>query len=158
ISIVPEDIASFIDGDTDDNLVQDLLFGLMWIKWSDYNETMEMVNKLRDKWKTPVNKRIIQRSWALLKLLFLPLAIRNEGHEPIVVKSEPAIIPLLMAGRIGDGCNIARKRLYSSGVFPVDAVFPNAGNGERIAAALLLPVRGEKALMRLVIKADSMKQ
>jgi len=157
ISLVPEDIASFIEGDTNDNLVQDLLFGLMWIKWSDYKETKEMEIKLRKRWMMPVNERIVQRSWALIKLLFLPHDIRREGYEPVRVKPESSIIPLIRAGRITDACDIARKRLYSSGFLPVKAIFPNTINGERIAAALLIPVRAEKTLMNLVLETDNKK-
>ncbi|MFA7304216.1 MAG: type I-U CRISPR-associated protein Csx17 [Methanoregula sp.] len=155
ISLAAEDIALFIEGDTDDKLIEDLLFGLLWVKWSDHNETMEMVMKLKECWRVPVTTRIVQRSWALLKLLFLPRAIRIEGQAPVTVKPEPAIIPLLRAGRIDDACDIARKRLFSTGLLPVKATFPNTGNGERIAAALLLPVRGEKKMVQLVIKDGS---
>jgi CRISPR-associated protein Csx17 len=158
VSLVPEDIASFIEGDTDDRLVQDLLFGLMWIQWSDYAKTNEMVQKLRNPWIKPVNRRIIPRSWALLKLLFLPRAIRREGYEPILIKPEPSNVPLLIARRIDDGCEIARKRLFSSGFLPLNTRFPDTGNSERIAAALLIPVRQEKPLMSLVLEQNKTKQ
>lgn len=156
ISLVPEDVASFIDGDTDDRLVQDLLFGLMWIQWNNCTETMAMATKLRREWNRPVNARIVQRSWALIKLLFLPHNIRKEDREPVKVEPEASVIPLLLAGRIRDACSIARTRLYSSGFLPVKATFPDAGNGERIAAALLIPLRGEKSLMRLVLNEDDL--
>ena len=113
--------------------------------------------KLIKRWMMPVNERIIQRSWALIKLLFLPHDIRREGYEPVRVKPEASIIPLIRAGRITDACDIARKRLYSSGFLPVKAIFPNTINGERIAAALLIPVRAEKTLMNLVLETDNKK-
>src|SRR5262249_53422155 len=33
IILCPEDIAAFLDGDVDESLLEDLLFGFMWIDW-----------------------------------------------------------------------------------------------------------------------------
>ena len=157
ISLVPEDIASFIEGDTDDRLMQDLLFGLMWIRWNDSAKTDEMVQELRESWKKPVNQGTVptvSRSWALLKLLFLPRKIQREGFEPIMIKPEQTLVPLLLSGRTGDACEVARRRLFASGFLPVKTRFPDAGNAERIAAALLVPVQNEWRLMSMVLEEN----
>ncbi len=157
ISLVPEDIASFIEGDTDDRLMQDLLFGLMWIRWNDSAKTDEMVQELRESWKKPVNQGTVSpvsRSWALLKLLFLPHKIKREGFEPVMIKPEQTLVPLLLSGRTGDACEVARRRLFASGFLPVKARFPDAGNAERIAAALLVPVQNEWRLMSMVLEEN----
>jgi len=157
ISLVPEDIASFIEGDTDDRLVQDLLFGLLWIQWNNNAKVNEMRQKIRESWSKSVNQGTVlpvPRSWALLKLLFLPHEIQRHGFEPIMIKPEQTLIPLLLSGRTGDACEVARRRLFASGFLPVRTRFPDTGNTERIAAALLVPVRDERRLMSMVLEEN----
>jgi CRISPR-associated protein Csx17 len=86
-----------------------------------------------------------------LKLLFLPGGVRIDD-DPIVIRYEPSIIPLLRSGRINDACTIAGRRLRTTGFMPITATFPDGRDGVRMAAALLLPVRGEQKLMKLVLK------
>lgn len=156
ISLVPEDIASFIGGDTDDRLVQDLFFGLTWVRWND-DAKGTMVQELKESWKKPVNQGSttpVPRSWALLKLLFLPRPIRREGFEAVIMKPERSLVPLILARRTGDACDVARRRLIASGFLPVKARFSDTENAERIAAALLVPVRDAGRLMRMVLEDD----
>ncbi|MHB1662641.1 MAG: hypothetical protein ACYCSG_02265, partial [Thermoplasmataceae archaeon] len=74
----------------------------------------------------------------------------SNGNET-VLKSEISIIPLLNSGRIRDACEIARKRLLSSGLVPISSKFPDTYGGERISAALIFPVRNERSLFRMVL-------
>ena len=60
----------------------------------------------------------------------------------------------LRANRVRDACHIAQRRLFSSGLAPLRTEFPDTGDGIRIAAALLLPVRDVGLLSRLVIGSE----
>ena len=60
-------------------------------------------------------------------------------------------MPLLTSGRIGDACEIGRRRLFVSGLSPVTSRFPDNGNGTGIAAALLLPMQRSQAIAKLVL-------
>lgn len=154
-------IAAFLDGDLDDQRVEDLLWGLMLIEQkrgliSDQSERRE-----------ENTDRPIPRTYALLKLLFLPRPLvgepsqggtrwrmAHEGEEGIVIRPEPRILPLLRAGRIGEACRIAAERLRVSGLSPLPGVLPDARTrddvwsefvgdhrrGQRLAASLLIPI------------------
>ena len=151
IPIQAEDIAGFIEGFVDEKLIEDLLFGLTWIRWDDRLAVRDANDKLRGRWSISVNQRLVPRSWALLKLLFLPGPLKSSGTEDAKVRPEPSIIPLLLAGRTSDACAVAQRRLYSSGLSPSRSKFPDADEGERIAAALLLPVQRQQQIADLVL-------
>ena len=153
IQLCYEDISALIEGNLDESLIEDLLFGLTWIRWEEKTEVSAVRRELMHHhgWGRPVVHTIVPRSFALLKLLFLPGGIRREG-EPIIIKPEASIIPLLCAGRIMDACTIAGRRLRSTGLIPITTSFPNGNNGIRITAALLLPIQDEKEMMKLVLK------
>jgi CRISPR-associated protein Csx17 len=57
------------------------------------------------------------------------------------VRPESSIVPLLCAGRVGEACQIAQRRLLISGLNPLRVHFSDSSDGTRIAAALLFPVR-----------------
>ena len=139
LALCPEDAAGFIEGDIDESLVEDLLFGFCWVDWHEY----EAVRRLRSAlhaWRRPVSSRIVPASWALLKLLFLPGPIRTAEGAEISVRAEPSVLPLLEAGRVGEACRVAQRRLFAAGLAPARPEFPQFENGLRLAAALLLPV------------------
>ncbi|MGB4087921.1 type I-G CRISPR-associated protein Cas8g1/Csx17 [Methanothrix sp.] len=156
IPLRAEDIAAFIEGNIDEKVVEDLLFGLTWIRWDDRHGVEESSAKLMKRWAIPAANGIILRSWALLKLLFMPGSIRLPGGEEIFIKPESSIVPLLLAGRIDDACVIASRRLYQSDYSPIRSHFPETINGDRIAAALLLPLRGSQGIIKLTsLKRDN---
>ena len=140
-----EDAVSLIEGTVDEEVVENLLFGLMWIDWNDRHLSETRTN-LALKWSTPIVDRVIPRPFALLKLLFLP-----EPFNQVTVRPEASIVPLLTSGRIGDACEIGRRRLFVSGLSPVTSRFPDSGNGTGIAAALLLPMQRSQAIAKLVL-------
>ncbi len=84
----------------------------------------------------------LPRIYAFLKLLFLPQGrLPSSAGETIVIKHEPAIIPLLRAGRITDALQTAYQRLVASGVVPLTKEFHwDDRVGTRLAAALLFPI------------------
>lgn len=124
-------VAAFLNAETDDERLEDYLFALSLINWRNakQHEPRETKNQSRN----------LPRIYALLKLLFLPDGNFYRVGEPI--KHEPAIIPLLRAGRIADALEIAERRLKSSGIAPLtkDFYFPDE-EGARLAAALLIPI------------------
>jgi CRISPR-associated protein Csx17 len=152
IPLVVEDIQAFIEGYVDEKQVEDLLFGLTWIRWDDRQGVHDAKTKLMDRWAIPATSRIISRSWSLLKLLFLPGLAEMSEVDEVRIRPEPSILPLLLAGRTGEACNVAQRRLYEAGLAPIRSRFPEDDNGARIAAALLLPLRNHKKIANLVLQ------
>jgi len=153
ITLLPEDACALIDGGIDESLVEDLLFGFTWIRWSD-TETLRTVRRdlmVQNGWGRPTTERLISRSFALLKLLFLPGEIKMNGGA-MTIRPEPSIVPLLKGGHVKDACKVAGRRLSSAGLIPLTTDFPDGGDGVRMAAALLLPIQREQEIMKLVIR------
>jgi CRISPR-associated protein Csx17 len=153
------DVARFLAGDTDDERLADLLWGLMLI---DQNQAK------RSK-APPGEAPLLPSTYALLKLTLLPgrlewmehagkvvLEVKrpqaDEETSGIAVKPEPAIIAKLRAGDVQAACEIAARRLRASGLMPLASY---RGDGslrqtdwsaggvapERLLAALLYPIR-----------------
>ena len=154
IALRAEDVAAFIEGGLDESLIEDLLFGFALIRW-DGEETCQKVKaELHTRWALSVTRRVVPRSWALLKHLFLSTPITIIGGQEIIIRPEPAIIPLLCANRVSHACEIASRRLFSAGLAPTRARMPDGENGTRIAAALLLPIRRLNDLSKLVLHRE----
>jgi len=151
LSLSPQDIGCFIDGKVDDGMIENLLFGMMWIRWSDRAKLRPVQEELRQRWFEQQSLEPVSRAWALLKLAFLPEDIRMDGVGSVHIVPEPAVIPTLRAGRIGDACRIAQRRLYSSGLSPIRSDFPNEEDGTRLAASLLLPARSHRMMTKLAL-------
>jgi CRISPR-associated protein Csx17 len=151
IEVHPRDIAAFLEGSLDDELIEDLLFGMTWIEW--WKADAEAA-ELRRRWSEPVARSTIPRSWALLKQLFRNDEVRRrtDGVEP--VGYEPAVIPLLRAQRVGDACRLVARRLHSKGLKATRAVFPDGEDGMRLAASLLVPSRKLQEISTLVLEQD----
>lgn len=159
IRLSVEDINAFIEGQIDESLVEDLIFGFSWINWNKKGDVAELNKSLFEngkRWNNPVKSGVISRPYALLKLLFLPDDIPKGGTK-ISLKPEPSIIPLLRAGRIKDACTIADRRLRTQNFVPVTTSFYDGDNGLRISAALLIPVRDEWRLKKLVLREEQDK-
>jgi CRISPR-associated protein Csx17 len=140
LSLCPEDAASFIDGDIDDALLEDLLFGCLWIDWQR-STSRESITELRSRWSRPLSDRPVSRPWALLKLLFSGSPLHSAAGQEFKPRVEPSVVTLLTAGRIGEACGIAQRRLLVSGLSPLRVDFLDGSDGIRLAAALLFPVR-----------------
>lgn len=150
-------IVGFLDGDLDEQRIEDLIWGLMLIEHRGIQ--MTGVCKAPD---LPM-----PRPYALLKLLFLPrpivldraagklswrLARNSEGG--ISIRPEPRILSLLQARCIGEACSIATQRLRISGLTPMPGRLSGGKKrdtpwseyadshrvAQRLAAALLIPL------------------
>ena len=130
-------INAFLNRETDDERIEELLRGLILLDWHKGDRDFE------PKTTTRRQPSALPRAYALLKLLFLPEGVfqRNEKSEPIHIKHEPSIVPLLRAGRVSDALQIAGQRLVASGLAPAANEF-HYDNAEsaRLAAALLIPI------------------
>lgn len=153
-----DDVAAFLNGDVDDTRLEELLWALSLIE--------------RDKeWEAakPSPNAELPRAYALMKLTLLPgrlvwakspngdpvLRLNRPGAEEIpagiAVKPEPAILAKLRAGDVQGACEVAARRLRSSGFSPVGgflasgarrAIDWSAGgvSPERLLGALLFPI------------------
>lgn len=167
--LAPNVIAAFIAGDVDDSRIQDLLWGLILV---DHRQTYPEELALPE---LEANEPL-PRTYALLKLLFLPRQLCHEfdstsqrgkwrftqrGEEGISIRPEPRVLPLLRTRHVGHACQIAYQRLLASGLNPMPGPRPSGASRadawtsvmsvapERLAAALLLPI-GNRSLRRIV--------
>jgi CRISPR-associated protein Csx17 len=154
IALRAEDIAAFIEGGLDESLIEDLLFGFTLTHWDGEETCQKVKGELRARWARPVTRRVVPRSWALLKHLFLSAPLTTTSGQGIIIRPESAIIPLLCANRVSQACEIASRRLFSAGLAPTRARIPDGENGTRIAAALLVPVRRLNDLSKLVLHRE----
>lgn len=151
-----ESIARFLVGETDDRRIDDLLRALSLVRISETNRVSTSSAG------TPPS---LPRAFAILKPLFLPWAIRFRGNrwqyaqgdpDATGIKSDPRVLSLVRAGRIREACEIASRRMFVSGLMPivgsarsglfrrVDKDIEQGVEPTRLAAALLLPVRGDE--------------
>lgn len=137
---------------TDDAYIEDLLRGLALIDW----KRASRAERKRAAMTVPAT---LPRAYALLKLLFLRdgKLYRRGSMEPITVKHEPRVIPLLRANRVDEAIEIAAHRLRATELAPLDHRFHfNQQDGTRLAAALLIPIesRAASALADLVLREE----
>lgn len=151
LAVHSEDACAFIGGRLDEALLEDLLFGLLLVRWNDDQATPAVRESLWASWQRPESRQQVPRAWALLKHLFLPQPVRTRSGEEIEVRPEPSLVPLLCAGRVSEACDIASRRLSSVGLNPVRVTFPDSADGTRLAASLLIPVRRIYEVSRLVL-------
>lgn len=152
VPLVAQDVAAFIDQGTDDRLIEDLILGLMWLRWDDRDLVREARSQLMGRWSAPVVECPVPRAWSLLKLLFLPGPLKGREGKDLRIRAESSIVPLLAAGRIAEAAQVAQRRVRASGIPVAEVDFPNTPNGTRLAAALLIPIRGTERLLRMVTR------
>jgi CRISPR-associated protein Csx17 len=146
-------VNAFLNRETNDEKLEDLLSGLVLIDWSQ-DKTLE--SKIEKRNIPPT----LSRAYALLKLLFLPKGEfqPDPNAETVIIKHEPSIIPLLRAGRIPDAIDSAARRLRASGVVPLTTdLYLREADGPRLAAALLIPIDKPsiRKIARLVLQDNA---
>lgn len=139
VATSPKDIHNFIQGNLDFGKIYDLFQGLVLINWY---QTIEPYPK----WICE-NTPNLSRSFALLKLLFLPEPLpEGVGLEPIQVKWEASIIPNLRQKNLPVAHKIALRRIQGSGLKPlinyddISQFLLGEGFYERLAGSLLIPL------------------
>lgn len=140
-------VSAFIAGETDDERIARLLWGMLLI---DHRKPYPILKR------TFIDSPPLPRAYALLKLLFLPGPIATETGD-VNISPEAAILPLLRAERVNDACQIAVRRLRSSGFIPqAHRTIKQwaATNPPRLAAALIIPVasRDVVTLQKMVLR------
>lgn len=143
------DVVAFLQGDVDDGLLEELLFGCLWIRPSVDDPGLRTV--FAD-WSRPVSQlRFVPREYAVLKPLFHGGANRS-GTE---ITPEPSILQMLAGNRTADAVKVAVRRLRSSNLKPVEADIDRSTDGRRLAAALLFPVRNDDVAQLLSLVTNS---
>jgi CRISPR-associated protein Csx17 len=134
-------IAMFLDGDLDDDCIEQLVWALMLINVRRYpipsrqGTVLSISGAVR--YEGAHSTRPLSRGYALLKLLFLPRPlipdqngertrwrVARDGEPGIAICPEPHISALLRAGRIGEACKIAAERLRVSGLPVIPGPIP----------------------------------
>lgn len=125
------DIKAFIEGETNDALLSDLLWSMSLINWRERAE-LPTAGKERQ----PVPPTL----YALLKLCFPPVqTAQPDGILP--VPTVPAIHRHASQGNGDQAAMMAIRRLRASGYHPVLTALPVKGEyAKRTAAALLFPI------------------
>jgi CRISPR-associated protein Csx17 len=130
----PTDVAAFIAGAVDDQRLEDLLWGTMLINW---NYIKPYAPKVKG-----ANLLILPRTYALLKLLYLPeaQALTTANGRPLW--PDTSILAALCAGEVSRAIELAARRLRASGHTPLAQAeqWSAAINPTRLAAALLIPL------------------
>jgi len=142
VMLCPEDVLSFLYGDTDDQKIEELLWGFLLVDWR-----REGAIELRRRWSAPVVNGTLPRSWCLLKLLFTPAKIRG-----VTIRRESRIPALLRAHRIEDACMVAHHRLRVSDLNPVPVRYEAELDPTRLLAGLLIPTRDQWRLESLILQ------
>lgn len=147
VLLAPSDIMPFLFSETEDGLLEDLLWGFQYILWKKYG--------LRDvsrNWSTSVNEHLISRTWGLLKLLHSPLGVQG-----ISLRMEPRITALLRAGRVKEACMVASTRLRVSGLNPRTSDFNESIEPLRLLASLMFPVKSMAGLEKMILLPSSQR-
>jgi len=155
-----EDVAAFLNRQTDDARIEEWLWGLTLI------DLAKASHKDLTPMTAPEMPQPLPRAYALLKLLFMPKyhALSTEGGQPI--KPEPTILSHLRAQRLPEACQLAARRLRASGYVSLPG--PTSGGRvrvpdysmpkpvlDRLAAALLIPVSQPERLQALVLRPSA---
>lgn len=140
-----DDVAGFLESQVDEHALEELLFGFGWVDFAGAHPVARASSG------PPVS-----RTYALLKLLCLPHKL-DLGATQVALPSPPALVPLLTAGRISDAVDLATDGLRARGLHARRLGAnrgPDPEHGRRLAAALLIPVMGVKALMATALRPD----
>jgi len=128
-----EDVSAFITGNVDNQKIENIIYGLMVVDWDYVNSNIIDSWRLSEKiWFVP--------HYPILKLLFSPRGKLSINGKEIIIKTEDSVIPMIKSGRVSGACEIARRRLLSSGLSVPKIRYENIENPERLAASLLIPV------------------
>lgn len=150
------DINAFLRGEVALTRIEDLLQGLLCLDWTGVRPPARW---RRDSWAPTLD-----RTYALLKLLFLPETLQHGGTTwTIGVGDTGTILARLTAHDIAGATAVAVRRLEASGLaLPAQArmlaedLSFAAADPETLAAALIIPVRhrdrrGDSRLAELVL-------
>jgi CRISPR-associated protein Csx17 len=162
------DVAAFASGQTDDQKLEELLWGLILVNSQGAARPRTY----------PDEAFVLPRAYALLKLTLLPGRLDYDGTvlrlnqtngdeipTGIAVKPEPAVLGRLRAGDVAEACAVAARRLRSSGFVPLASHLADGSRRDnewsassispvRLLASLLFPISSQsvKHLADLVLR------
>lgn len=160
MTVSADRIALFIEDDSKDGATEELIHAMTWIDWGS-RETDEVVKDLRREQKK-TEHRLLPRVYALLKLCFWAGTIcldPTKRDERTRVVPEPALVPLLLTGRLAEACRLAQRRLRAhrlEGVLDLASSLDEKTSKAqplfcvRLAGSLLIPVSSPDTLIRAV--------
>jgi CRISPR-associated protein Csx17 len=128
IQVNAGDATLFIEGSTDDDLIEDLLFGFTCFRWNAPARLDASAAEV-----LPV--------FAALKYSYLPDRVLVNGNEKRL-RADPRIPAILRAGDTARAAGIAIDRLRVAGLRPVKGVYHGGIDPQRLGAALLIPMYG----------------
>ncbi|MCB1085711.1 MAG: type I-U CRISPR-associated protein Csx17 [Verrucomicrobiae bacterium] len=134
------DIKAFIERETNDALLSDLLWSMSLINWREKKQSAASATE--ESLQAPQDQRppVPPTLYALLKLCFPPVQCAQREDIPLV-PTVPAIHSLAAQGNGDQAAAIAIRRLRASGYHPVLRALPVKGDyARRTAAALLFPI------------------
>lgn len=143
------DISHFIYGRVNESVIEDLIFGLSWIKW--YSVPQQFIYYINKKWSS-TSSTIIPPGYPLLKLLFTSSGEITVAGKTFKIKPEKSIVSLLRARRVQEACEVAKRRLSSSGLSPVKFQCIDTTDPDRLAASLLIPLTRTYPLHKFVLR------
>lgn len=150
------DVHLFLTGQVDDQRIADLMAALCAVRWNKPAPLEAPKEHIPE----------LSRVYALLKLLFLPGALKlPTGGDPVRIMPEPTVLNLLRAGNSQEAVAVAYRRLRASGLTPLGWTgrqHPKAPTFElgdvscdRLLAALLIPIREPHRLASSVLQVKS---
>ena len=142
IKIDPEYATILINGDINEDKLEHLLYGFMWINWNKNQNFLTLKNA-----EQPI---MIYTEYATIKLLYLNCRMRI-GNDNILMKGNTKIIGMLKANNIEGAYKIAYNTIKSKNIDIIRQSCFNNILGERLAASLILPVEYQK-LKNLVLQ------
>lgn len=144
----PGDVSAFLHRETDDDRISALVRGLTLLDWGRIH-LERTAQQLQRGSQEPMPDAL----FAMLKLCHSPYPVRG-----ILVRFNPAIARLAIAGRLSDATRLAARRLRGSQLTPaVDVAARTASSARRIAASLIFPMNPNdtETLAATVLKPKS---
>jgi CRISPR-associated protein Csx17 len=145
VDLSPYDVMPFLNGETDDIKIEELLWGFTLINWGKPG-----LIRIANRWRQPIAKTLLSRTWCLLKLLHSPSDV--QGH---AFKREKSVSSLVQAGRIDNACGKAIQRLQIANIHPYRIHFEEELSPARLLASLLIPVKDHHLLEALVLEKST---
>ncbi len=153
------DIVAFLNDAVDVQRVVDLALPLSFIRYRHRRNENDSKQSPQSSPPLDLPTAYLPTAYAAMKLTLLP----REFDQDVEISSEPAMLPLLRAGRVEDAYRLAYRRLVSSGLQPLSrdpGIADGTQLGLRLAAALLFPLnkRATKALAKRALRPPKDRQ
>ncbi len=170
LSVSTSEVHSFLTGQIDERKLSDLLWGLITVRWREYQRELHGFEGSKKYQSTPKLPRI----YALLKIVNLPgaLLFSKKGRWKISYNPEegtrfppvPEIVRLIKAGRLQNAVKKSVHRIVASGLTPLGSIrgkstvpdfYVESDVKRRLPGALLIPIWDIDSLVQKVLRTPS---